>query len=219
MLAKSEISSIYKSLSNAYPTFDQSDDEWMTNGLSSTPFRSIVSAALSTMTTTKRVVAACVPLYKKVSTFEELLALDDEELRSIIKPVAHYNKKTKSLKMMCKQIIDRHGGKLPDTKEELLQLQGIGLKCSSLIMNFIFDTPLIAVDTHIHRLLNRLGIVDTTSTDVTTKVINEVTPSKYKKHAHEWLIQHGMKVCVARSPHCDDCIISSHCAHFSEHYA
>lgn len=219
MLAKSETSAIYKSLSNAYPTFDQSDDEWMTNGLSSTPFRSIVSAALSTMTTTKRVVAACVPLYKKVSNFEELLALGDEELRSIIKPVAHYNKKTKSLKMMCKQIIERHGGKIPRTQEELLKLQGIGLKCSSLIMNFIFDTPLIAVDTHIHRLLNRLGVVDTTSTDITTKVINEVTPAKYKKHAHEWLIQHGMKVCVARSPHCSDCIISSHCEYFSEHHA
>lgn len=218
MLARSDISAVYSSLSKAYPTFDQSDDEWMTNGLSSTPFRSIVSAALSTMTTTKRVVAACVPLYKKVSTFEELLALDDEELRGIIKPVAHYNKKTKSLKLMCKQIIERHDGKIPGTKEELLQLQGIGLKCASLIMNFIFDTPLIAVDTHIHRLLNRLGVVDTTSTDVTTKVINEVTSSEYKKHAHEWLIQHGMKVCVARSPHCDECIVSNRCAYFSDHH-
>ncbi|MBG3850713.1 endonuclease III [Xanthomonas sp. WHRI 8391] len=219
MSNKTKINAVYRTLSRTYTTFDKTDDPWMTNGLSSTPFRSIVSGALSTMTTTKRVVSACVPLFKKVSTFEELYALDDEELRAIIKPVAHYNKKTKSIKEMCRQIIEDFDGQLPNTKEDLLKLQGVGLKVASLIMNFIFEEPLIAVDTHIHRLLNRLGIVHTTSTDVTTREINELTPKDYKRHAHEWLIQHGMQICRARNPKCDECVIRSHCEFYAERRA
>lgn len=96
---------IYEQLSRNYPTFDQTDDPWMTNGLSSTPFRCLVSVCLSTMTITPRVVKACVPLFERVSNFEELLALDDEALRTIIKPVAHYNRKTTNLKIMCQQIL------------------------------------------------------------------------------------------------------------------
>lgn len=209
-----KLDSIYSILKKTYTTFDKTDDPWITHGLSSTPFKSLVSVVLSTMTHTKRVVKACVPLYKKVSTFEELLAMDDEELRQIIKPVAHYNRKTKNIKIMCRQIIEDYQGKIPEDRDELMKLQGVGRKVADIMLNFVFSEPTIAVDTHVFRLLNRLGIVDTKSHEIAAKQINELTSKKYKRHAHEWLIQHGMKVCVARVPKCDLCVIKKSCASF-----
>lgn len=207
-----KLDKIYSILSKTYSTFDETDDPWITNGLSSTPFRSLVSVSLSTMTHTKRVVNACVPLYKKVSTFEQLLAMDDEELRQIIKPVAHYNRKTKNLKIMCKQIIEDFDGKIPENREDLLKLQGVGRKVTDIMMNFVFSEPSIAVDTHVLRLLNRTGIVKTKSAEEAADLVNKLTSKKYKRHAHEWLIQHGMKVCTSRLPKCELCKIKNLCS-------
>ncbi len=213
----SDLDAIYSILSRTYATFDEIDDPWMTNGLSATPFRSLVSTCLSTMTITKRVVNACVPLYEKVSTFEELAALDDEELRRIIKPVAHYNRKTKLLKDMARRILDEHGGEIPRTREGLMALPGVGQKVADIMLNFVFDEPSIAVDTHVLRVLNRLGIVDTPSATKAAETINAETPPHFKHHAHEWLIQHGMKVCVSRTPRCGDCCVTQHCNWFVLH--
>ncbi|WP_222611597.1 endonuclease III domain-containing protein [Xanthomonas campestris] len=99
------------------------------------------------------------------------------------------------------------------------EASGVGLKAASLIMNFIFEEPLIAVETHIHRLLNRSGIVHPTSTDVTTRNIDELTSKNYKCHAHEWLIQHGMQICRARNPRCEECVIQSYCEFYAERQA
>ena len=205
------LASLYEQLSRTYPTFDQTDDPWMTHGLSSTPFRCLVSVCLSTMTITPRVIKACVPLFERVSTFEELLALDDEELRTTIKSVAHYNRKTINLKIMCRQILHDFGGRIPDTHEGLMKLQGVGRKVADIMMNFIFHKDTIAVDTHVLRVLNRLDIVNTPFAVVAADQINALTPARYKRHAHEWLIQHGMQVCTARSPRCSACCVGDQC--------
>ena len=204
---------IYEQLSRNYSTFDQTDDPWMTNGLSSTPFRCLVSVCLSTMTVTPRVVKACVPLFERVSSFEELLALDDEALRTIIKPVAHYNRKTTNLKIMCQQILRDFGGRIPDTHEDLMKLQGVGRKVADIMMNFIFGQDTIAVDTHVLRVLNRLEIVRTAVAEEAADQINALTPGRYKRHAHEWLIQHGMQMCTARNPRCNGCCVANLCSH------
>nr|WP_272918728.1 endonuclease III [Malikia spinosa] len=185
----------------------------MTNGLSSTPFRCLVSVCLSTMTITPRVVKACVPLFERVSNFEELLALDDEALRTIIKPVAHYNRKTTNLKIMCQQILQDFGGRIPDTHQDLMKLQGVGRKVADIMMNFIFHEDTIAVDTHVLRVLNRLDIVHTSVAEAAADQINGITPAHYKRHAHEWLIQHGMQACTARRPRCGACCISELCSY------
>ena len=209
--SSSRLERIYERLSATYPTFDQTDDPWMTNGLSSTPFRCLVSVCLSTMTITPRVVKACVPLFERVATFEELLELDDEELRTIIKPVAHYNRKTTNLKILCRQILNEYGGQIPETHDDLMKLQGVGRKVADIMMNFIFHEDTIAVDTHVLRVLNRLEVVNTSSAETAADQINTLTPARFKRHAHEWLIQHGMKVCTARSPRCEACCVSSLC--------
>lgn len=181
--AERRLESIYDVLQQTYPTFDQTDDPWMTNGLSSTPFRCLVSVCLSTMTITPRVVRACVPLFARVSTFEELLALDDEELKAIIKPVAHYNRKTANLKVMCRQILQIYKGKIPDTHEELRKLQGVGRKVADIMMNFIFHEDTIAVDTHVLRVLNRLEVVQTES--ATDRRFNRMRPSIAPRKRHQ----------------------------------
>lgn len=212
-----DLAAIYGILCRTYPTFDQTDDPWMTNGLSATPFKSLVSTCLSTMTVTTRVVNACVPLYERISTFEELAEIDDEELRRIIKPVAHYNRKTKLLKNMARRILDEHGGEIPHTREGLMELPGVGQKVADIMLNFVFDEPSIAVDTHVLRVLNRIGVVDTSSANKAADKINAETPPRFKRHAHEWLIQHGMKICVSRTPKCENCPLTRHCDWFAAH--
>ncbi len=209
--SKARLTSIYDILSRTYPTYEEMDDPWMANGLSATPFRHLISGCLSTVTVTKRVVSAAVPLYQRVSTFEGLLALDDEELRAIIKPVAHYNRKTVNLKILCRQIIEEHGGEIPSDRESLLKLRGVGRKVADLMMNHLFSEDSIAVDTHVLRVLQRLDIVKDTTAEKAADTINAITPAGYKRHAHEWLIQLGMQVCHARSPDCPSCVVSHLC--------
>jgi len=213
-MPKKKIRQIYEILSKTYPTFDETDNEWEANGLNSTPFKSLVSVALSTMTTTKRTIKACNALYKTVSEPQDILKLEDDELRSRINSVAHYNRKTKYLKEMCQQLIEKHNGAVPRNKDDLMDLQGVGRKCADILMNFNFGEPTIAVDTHVHRVLNRLGVVNTNAHEKTADKINEITPDKYKEHAHEWLIQHGMNICKARSPKCEGCKLTKLCGYY-----
>lgn len=205
------ITRIYDTLADTYPLFEDSDDEWMKHGLSATPFRALVSVCLSTMTISSRTIKACLALYDRVGSFEEILDLDDDELRELIRPVAHYNRKTVSLKKMSRQIIEDHSGEIPREHAQLMELAGVGRKCADIMMNFTFGTPTIAVDTHVHRVVNRLGMVDTTTDQQTADELTRITPERFRQHAHEWLIQHGMKCCVARKPKCHQCPISQWC--------
>lgn len=186
----------------------------MTNGLSNTPFRHLVSGCLSTVTLTKRVVNACVPLYKKVSSFRELAAIDAEELRALIKPVAHYNRKTVLLKSMARKISDEHGGQIPRTKPELLKLPGVGQKVADLTMTYLHGKPTVAVDTHIYRLGIRLGVITCKNRDKAGTELTALTYQRHKAHAHEWLIQHGLKVCRTTKPGCGTCLINDLCPRY-----
>ncbi|KZF12595.1 DNA lyase [Rhodococcus sp. EPR-157] len=215
-MKNSDITAVYDILSDTYLVFEETDDESMNEGLSSTPFRALVSVALSTMTTGPRTIKAALALYEKVTTVEELAEIDDDDLRERIRSVAHYNRKTVNLKTMARQIVERHDGQVPETREELLALTGIGRKCTDIMMNFQFDEPSIAVDTHVHRVVTRLGMVSDGTAEAVADELNAVTPAEYKAHAHEWLIQHGMKVCVSRRPKCQSCPLQGLCAYPAE---
>lgn len=213
------VNKIYQILRDTQPTFEETDDDWMTHGLSATPFRHLVSSALSTVTTTKRTVKACDALYAEVKNFDDIRKLPEEKLVRLIKPVAHYNRKAKTLQKMCNMIIEDFDNKIPDTKEDLLRLPGIGQKCANLMLNYMHDKPVVAVDTHIHRVVNRLGIVHARTHDKSAKQLNDITPDKFKKHAHEWLIAVGMNICKTRKPHCGECPVSAHCDYYHQHVA
>lgn len=193
MRNRQEIEKIYNWLDKNEMTFEEAGDEWSEKGLNSTPFKALVSVTLSTMTYTDRVIKGALALYKVADTPEKILKIDDDELRELIKPVAHYNRKAKHLKKMCHEIIDKFDGEVPTTKKDLLSLTGVGEKCANIMLNFQFNEDSIAVDTHVLRTLKFFKIVDKdANANEASKIINQVTPLKYKKHAHEKLIRFGM---------------------------
>lgn len=210
---------IYEILKDTQPTYEETEHDWMRNGLSSTPFKHLVSCALSTVTTTARTVKACNALYAEVKKFDDIRKLSDERLIELIKPVAHYNRKARTLKKMCDIIVDDYDNRIPDTKEELLRLPGIGQKCANLMLNYKYEKPVIAVDTHIHRVINRLGIVRASTHEKSAEQLNDITPEEYKKHAHEWLIAVGMNICKPRKPHCSECPVSAYCDYYRQRAA
>lgn len=206
-----KIEEVYKRLEIDQPTFSEVDDDWTKYGLSSTHFKALVSVTLSTMTHTPRVVKAATALYEVADTPEAIVKLDDDLLRELIRPVAHYNRKTQHLKKMCREIIGNFNGEVPRNKSDLLSLTGVGEKCANIMLNFEFNQDSIAVDSHVFRVLNRLGVIHTSSHEKASEIINKITPNQYKRHAHEWLIGFGMRVCHAKKPNCSECVLYDLC--------
>lgn len=208
-----KIDEVYRRFSTIYPPSSRFVPE---SKIHADPFRSLVGVVLSAQTKDEMTAKACNNLFGITDTPEGILELSDERLKECIKPVGMYNNKTKNLKKMCQQIIEKHAGKVPKTREELMALAGVGRKSTDIMMRFVYHEGAIAVDTHVHRLSNRLGLVNTPSADVTADYLAENTPDKYKMSAHEWFINYGKYVCKARSPRCDQCIFTDICSYYKE---
>ena len=174
-------------------------------------FQSLVGVTLSAQTLDERTAQACKNLFAVATTPEQILALDLEQLKTLIRPAGMYNNKAKNLRLMSQQILDRHDGAVPNDRVALMQLAGVGRKSTDIMMRFVFREPAIAVDTHVHRLCNRLGIAATRAEHKTAEVLERDTPDQYRWGAHEWLIQHGKYVCRARNPGCDQCMLADLC--------
>lgn len=178
-----------------------------------THFKSLVGVILSAQTQDSRTFRACVQLFEKAGTPQEILALSLEQLTELIRPVGMYNVKARNLQLMSQQLIDRHAGEVPNDRDQLMALAGVGRKSTDIIMRFVFDQPAIAVDTHVHRLCNRLGIANTKTYDKTAEILEAHTPDEHRWRAHEWLITHGKTVCKSRKPRCHECMLADLCDH------
>jgi endonuclease-3 len=119
---------------------------------------------------------------------------------------------------MSEQLLERHGGAVPNNREQLMQLAGVGRKSTDIMMRFVFNEPAIAVDTHVHRIANRLGIAKTRAEHKTAEILERDTPDEYRWGAHEWLISYGKYVCRARSPKCDQCMFTDLCDYYKERH-
>lgn len=203
-----KIDEVYRRFSMIYPTSSRFVPEAK---IHANPFASLVGVMLSAQTKDEMTAKACNQLFAVARSPQEILELPDEKLVECIKPAGMYNMKAKNLKKMAQQLIDKHNGMVPSTREELMALAGVGRKSTDIMMRFVYHEGAIAVDTHVHRLSNRLGLVDTKSADVTADYLAENTPDKYKMSAHEWFINYGKYVCKARSPRCDQCIFTDMC--------
>ena len=179
-------------------------------------FRSLVGVTLSAQTLDERTERACENLFAVATTPEQILALDLEQLKTLIRPAGMYNRKARHLRLMSQQLLDRHDGAVPNDRAALMQLAGVGRKSTDIMMRFVFLEPAIAVDTHVHRLCNRLGIAATRAEHQTAEVLERDTPDQYRWGAHEWLIQHGKYVCRARNPDCDQCMLADVCDFYHE---
>src|SRR5215471_6863612 len=175
------------------------------------PYTLLVAVVLSAQATDKGVNKATAPLFESVDTPQKMLAFGEEKLRDAIKTIGLFRTKAKNVIALSKALLDQHGGKVPENREALEELPGVGRKTANVVMNVAFSKPTIAVDTHIFRVANRTKIAPGKDPREVEEGLEAVVPDKYKLHAHHWLILHGRYICVARKPRCPDCIIADLC--------
>ena len=176
------------------------------------PYTLLVAVVLSAQATDKSVNKATGPLFKKADTAQKMVNLGEVKLRNYIKSIGLYNNKAKNIIALSCILLAEHDGNVPQTREGLEKLPGVGRKTANVVLNMAFGESTIAVDTHIFRLGNRSGLAPgKTPTEVEMK-LNKVTPEKFRLHAHHWLILHGRYVCKARKPDCPNCIVREQCA-------
>jgi len=178
-----------------------------------TPFELLVSVVLSAQATDKSVNAATEKLYHNASTPQALLDLGEAGLIGYIKTIGLYRSKAKHIIETCLLLIERHGGEVPESREALEALPGVGRKTANVILNTAFGHPTIAVDTHIFRVANRTGLAPGEDVREVEDKLMKVVPEKFLKDAHHWLILHGRYVCKARKPDCPGCSIRDLCAY------
>ncbi|AVG43347.1 endonuclease III [Achromobacter insolitus] len=176
-----------------------------------TPFQLLIAVLLSAQATDKSVNIATRKFFPAYGTPQALLALGEEGLADYIKTIGLYRTKAKNTIATCKILIEQHGGDVPQTREALEALPGVGRKTANVVLNTAFGQPTMAVDTHIFRVSNRTGIAPGKNVLEVEQKLEKFVPREYMQDAHHWLILLGRYVCVARNPKCPQCGISDLC--------
>jgi len=175
------------------------------------PFQLLVAVTLSAQSTDVGVNKATERLFKQVKTPQAMLKLGESGLKQHIKTIGLYNNKAKNIIAACKILVERHKGQVPDQREALEALPGVGRKTANVILNTAFGQPTIAVDTHIFRVANRTGIAPGKNVSEVERKLLKFVPDEFKQDAHHWLILHGRYTCIARNPRCGSCVIEDLC--------
>lgn len=172
----------------------------------------MVAAVLSAQATDVGVNKATPALFAKASTPEQMLKLGEAALKEHIKTIGLYNAKAKNIMAFSKILLERFGGEVPQTLDELTSLPGIGRKTANVVLNVIYGQPAIAVDTHAFRVSNRTGLAEGKTPEAVEEKLMKVVPDKWKRYASHWLVLHGRYTCVARKPKCPACAVRELCA-------
>ena len=175
------------------------------------PFELLIAVILSAQATDVSVNKATAKLYAIANTPETILALGLDGLKNYIKTIGLYNSKAANILKTCEMLIHQHQSQVPHDREALEALAGVGRKTANVVLNTAFGEPTIAVDTHIFRIANRIGLADAKTVDGVEQQLLKVIPSQFKLDAHHWLILHGRYVCIARKPKCLDCLLRDLC--------
>jgi endonuclease-3 len=210
MKNNNDILYIYEKLSSLYPHYSNRKP---TAKIYSKAYTSLIGVMLSAQSQDKRTAVACNQLFALADNPEDMLKLSQDEIIEAIKPAGLFNAKSKNILATSKMLLEQFNGRVPKTQKELMTLPGVGRKSSDIVMRFVFGEPHIAVDTHVFRMLWRLGWADSLDEGKASITVNNTTPSKYKYGAHMWLITHAKLLCKSRSPLCEDCVISAACDH------
>ena len=175
------------------------------------PFTLLVAVVLSAQSTDKGVNKATEKLFSEVTTPEQMVSLAEEGLIEHIKTIGLFRAKARNVIALSQILIDRFHSEVPRTREELEELPGVGRKTANVVLNIAFGEPTIAVDTHVFRVSNRLGLTDGKNPREVEDQLEKVIPDRFRLHAHHWLILHGRYHCVARRPKCPDCTVRDIC--------
>lgn len=174
-------------------------------------FTLLVAVVLSAQATDVGVNKATKALFLAADTPKKMAELGEDQIREYIRTIGLYRNKAKNVLLLSQQLLDRHDGVVPETREELEALPGVGRKTANVVLNIYFGQPTIAVDTHIFRLANRIGLAPGKTPLEVENTLARVTPDEFIRDSHHWLILHGRYVCKARKPECDRCLIKDLC--------
>jgi endonuclease-3 len=175
------------------------------------PFRVLVGVLLSSRTKDSTTGPAVARLFEKASTPQAFAKMDERRIEELIFPVGFYRTKARNLKAMARTLIDKFEGKVPQTMDELLSLPGIGRKSANLVLSVAFGIPAICVDTHVHRITNRWGYVETNNPYETEMALRKKLPKRYWIEINRLLVIYGQNVCTPISPYCPKCKIERYC--------
>lgn len=203
-MKKESIRAIFSTLRDANP-------EPRTELVAPNPFTLLVAIVLSAQATDVSVNKATPALFARASTPQAMASLSEDEIRSYIKTIGLFNSKAKNILALSKRLVEAYGGEIPQNREALQTLPGVGRKTANVWLNCVLGHPTIAVDTHVHRVANRLGLCRTKTPEQTETALEKVIPDEFKRHAHHWLILHGRYICKARRPECARCPVRQWC--------
>lgn len=200
-----------ENISKIFDIFQKKDPNPKTELNYTSDYTLLVAIVLSAQATDVSVNKATAELFKVADTPQKMLELGEEGLKKYIKTIGLFNSKAKNVILLSQKLIDEHKGKVPNKFEELRALPGVGVKTANVFLNCFHKVPVIAVDTHVFRVSNRIGLVKTKTADETAEKLNKIIPAEFKLHAHHWLILHGRYTCKARKPECNNCAIEKLC--------
>ena len=181
-----------------------------------TPFELLVATVLSAQCTDERVNKVTEKLFKKYITIDDYLKVPQEELERDIYSTGFFKSKASKIRESARILVEQYNSEIPDTMEELTKLPGVGRKTANVLLANLFNTPGIVVDTHVIRLSNRLGFVDTDNPEKIEFALYDIVPKDKWIALTYYLIEHGRKICSARSPKCEKCPISPYCKYYAE---
>ncbi|MCI5050265.1 MAG: endonuclease III [Rickettsiales bacterium] len=203
-LTKKDIDAIFERLSESNP-------EPETELEAPNPFCLLVAIVLSAQATDVGVNKATPPLFAQADTPEKMIAIGEERIREHIKTIGLFNSKAKNVYALSQKLVNEFGSKIPQERELLETLPGVGRKTANVWLNCVLGKHTIAVDTHVFRVANRTGMVNAKNVLETELQLEKRIPERWMQHAHHWLILHGRYTCKARKPRCNICIIEPWC--------
>ena len=182
------------------------------------PYTLLIAVMLSAQATDQSVNKATSKIFKTISSPEQMIELGENKLKTFIKTIGLFNNKAKNIILTSKILIEDFNSEVPKTREKLESLPGVGRKTANVVLNEAFGFPTIAVDTHIFRLSNRIGLSKGKNPLEVELDLEKKIPKKWKKNAHHWLILHGRYICKARKPICSDCMIRNECKYYKTQF-
>jgi endonuclease-3 len=200
-----------KTIHEIFSRFHQANPHPTTELVYHNHFELLIAVILSAQATDKSVNKATESLFKMANTPKAMLHLGEAGLKDKIKSIGLYASKAKNIMATCKLLIEKFHSNVPDNREALESLPGVGRKTANVVLNTAFGESTIAVDTHIFRVANRIGLVEAKTPLAVEQQLQKVIPAEFKKSAHHWLILHGRYICVARKPKCPSCLIRDLC--------
>ena len=181
-----------------------------------TPFQILISTIISARTKDEITAEASQRLFKLADNPEDMIKLSEEEIAKAIYPAGFYKNKAKAIKEVAKDIIEKYNGKVPDTLEDLLKLKGVGRKTANLVLALSFKKPAICVDTHVHRITNRIGFVKSKTPEETERQLMEKVPIEYWNKINDLFVAFGQTICKPIKPKCGECPIKEYCCQYKE---